>query len=62
MEELEAEITSRDAEWSRFLKNRYKKQLAELTREYPYRRSLQIDYREVESFGKTGIRLADESA
>jgi len=60
MEELEAEITSRDAEWSRFLKNRYKKQLAELTREYPYRRSLQIDYREVESFGKTGIRLADE--
>ncbi len=60
MEELEAEITSRDAEWSRFLKNRYKKQLVELTREYPYRRSLQIDYREVESFGKTGIRLADE--
>ena len=60
MEELEAEITSRDAEWSRFLKNRYKKQLAELTREYPYRRSLLIDYREVESFGKTGIRLADE--
>ncbi|MEI6841135.1 MAG: minichromosome maintenance protein MCM [Methanomicrobiales archaeon] len=60
MEEFEAEITSRDAEWSRFLKSRYKKQLAELTREYPYRRSLQIDYREVESFGKTGIRLADE--
>ncbi len=60
MEELEAEITSRDAEWSRFLKNRYKKQLAELTREYPYRRSLELDYREVESFGKTGIRLADE--
>jgi len=60
MEEVETEITSRDAEWSRFLKNRYKKQLAELTREYPYRRSLQIDYREVESFGKTGIRLADE--
>ncbi len=60
MDEPEAEITSRDAEWSRFLKSRYKKQLAELTREYPYRRSLQIDYREVESFGKTGIRLADE--
>ena len=60
MEEFETEITSRDAEWSRFLKNRYKKQLAELTREYPYRRSLLIDYREVESFGKTGIRLADE--
>ena len=60
MEEIETEITSRDAEWSRFLKNRYKKQLADLTREYPYRRSLQVDYREVESFGKTGIRLADE--
>ena len=60
MEEIEAEITSRDAEWSRFLKNRYKKQLVDLTREYPYRRSLEIDYRELESFGKTGIRLADE--
>jgi len=60
MEELEAEITSRDADWSRFLKSRYKKQLAELTREYPYRRSLEIDYREVQSFGKTGIKLADQ--
>jgi replicative DNA helicase Mcm len=60
IEEVEAEITSRDAEWSRFLKTRYKKQLSELTREYPYKRSLVIDYREVESYGKTGIKLADQ--
>ncbi len=49
LDEVEAEITSRDAEWSRFLKTRYKKQLSEITREYPYKRSLLIDYREVES-------------
>jgi replicative DNA helicase Mcm len=59
-QELTAEIIDRDADWSRFLKNRYKKQLSELSREYPYRRSINVDYRELESFGKTGIRMADE--
>jgi replicative DNA helicase Mcm len=59
-QELSAEIIDRDADWSRFLKNRYKKQLSELSREYPYRRSIFVDYRELESFGKTGIRMADE--
>jgi replicative DNA helicase Mcm len=54
------EITDRDADWSKFLKSRYKKQLGELTREYPFRRSLAIDYRDVVSFGKTGTRIADE--
>ncbi|KQC05009.1 MAG: AAA family ATPase [Methanolinea sp. SDB] len=58
--DIETEIIDRDADWSRFLKNRYKKQLNELNREYPYKRSLFIDYRELESFGKTGIRMADE--
>jgi len=58
--ETTAEIIDRDADWSRFLKNRYKKQLSELAREYPYRRSLEIDYRELESFGRTGLRMADE--
>jgi replicative DNA helicase Mcm len=58
--ELSPEIIDRDADWSRFLKNRYKKQLSVLSREYPYRRSILIDYRELESFGKTGIRMADE--
>jgi replicative DNA helicase Mcm len=48
------------SDWSRFLKSRYKKELGELSREYPHRRSLYIDYREIEKFGKTGIILADE--
>jgi replicative DNA helicase Mcm len=56
----EPEITDRDADWSKFLKTRYKKQLGELTREYPFKRTLQIDYREVVSFGKAGTRMADE--
>jgi replicative DNA helicase Mcm len=59
-QEREAEIIDRDADWSKFLKSRYKKQLSELSREYPYRKSIVIDYRELESFGKTGLRMADE--
>jgi replicative DNA helicase Mcm len=58
--EPQTEIIDRDADWSKFLRGRYKKQLSELSREFPYRRSLFIDYRELESFGKTGIRMADE--
>jgi len=54
------EITDRDADWHRFLKTRYKKELDELSREYPYKRSLYINYRDIESFGKTGTELADE--
>jgi replicative DNA helicase Mcm len=50
----------RASDWSRFLKSRYKKELGELGREFPYRRSLYIDYREIEKFGKAGITLADE--
>jgi replicative DNA helicase Mcm len=36
------EINDRDADWHRFLKTRYKKELDELSREYPYTRSLYI--------------------
>lgn len=54
------EITDRDADWHRFLKTRYKKELDELSREYPHKRSLYINYRDIESFGKTGTELADE--
>ena len=54
------EITDRDADWHRFLKTRYKKGLDELSREYPHSRSLYINYRDIESFGKTGTELADE--
>jgi replicative DNA helicase Mcm len=47
-------------DWNRFLKSRYKKQLGEISREYPHKRSLYIDYRDIERFGKAGITLADE--
>ncbi|OPY37680.1 MAG: Minichromosome maintenance protein MCM [Methanoregula sp. PtaU1.Bin051] len=61
MEKREQEgAGDRASDWSRFLKGRYKKELGELSREYPHRRSLYIDYREIERFGKTGISLADE--
>ncbi|MDD1686858.1 minichromosome maintenance protein MCM [Methanoregula sp.] len=50
----------RTGDWSRLLKTRYKKELGEISREYPHKRSLYIDYRDVEKFGKVGIALADE--
>ena len=53
-------VADRASAWSRFLKSRYKKELGGLSREFPYRRSLNIDYREIEKFGKAGISLADE--
>ncbi len=53
-------VPDRASDWSRFLKSRYKKELGELGREFPYRRSLYVDYREIEKFGKAGITLADE--
>ncbi len=59
-DETGAEIIDRDSDWSKFLKSRYKKHLGEISREYPYKRSLLIDYRDIESFGRTGIRMADE--
>jgi replicative DNA helicase Mcm len=54
------EITDRDADWHRFLKTRCKKELEEISREYPFRRSLYINYHDIESFGKTGTQMADE--
>jgi len=47
-------------DWSRLLKSKYKKQLGEISREYPHKRSVYIDYRDVERFGPAGIALADE--
>jgi len=54
------EDTDRTRDWSRLLKTRYKKALGELSREYPHKRSLLIDYRDIERFGKEGISLADQ--
>ncbi|MFA5347304.1 MAG: hypothetical protein WC294_04140, partial [Methanoregula sp.] len=54
------QATDKTEDWSRLLKSKYKKEIAEISREYPHKRSLTIDYRDVERFGKTGIALADE--
>ncbi len=48
------------ADWTRLLKTKYKKELGEISREYPHKRSLNIDYREIEKSGRAGIALADE--
>ncbi|MHC1626585.1 MAG: minichromosome maintenance protein MCM [Methanoculleaceae archaeon] len=44
---IRAEITDTVAEWSRFLRRTYRKELAEIGREYPHRRSLYIDFRKI---------------
>ncbi|MFA6225484.1 MAG: minichromosome maintenance protein MCM [Methanoregula sp.] len=52
--------SDKTGDWSRLLKSRYKKELGEISREYPHKRSLYIDYRDIERFGKAGIAMADE--
>ena len=56
----EHETTNRVGDWSRFLKNKYKNQLGDLLRQYPKKRSLYIDFRDVYAFGKVGVRMAEE--
>jgi replicative DNA helicase Mcm len=58
--EEEQETTNRVQDWSRFLKNKYRDQLGDLLRQYPKKRSLYIDYRDVYAFGKVGVRMAAE--
>ena len=48
------------SEWTAFLKQSCRKQIGELGREYPHKRSLYINYRDVERFGTVGLSLADE--
>ncbi len=57
---MDVEIIDRDADWKRFLKTRYKKNLEELSREFPFKRSLYINYRDIESYGRVGTQMADE--
>jgi len=56
----ELQESDKAGDWSRLLKSRYKKELGEISREYPHKRSLYIDYRDIERFGKAGIAMADE--
>jgi len=52
--------SDKTGDWTRLLKSRYKKELGEISREYPHKRSLYIDYKDIERFGKAGIAMADE--
>lgn len=45
--EVTIEVTDVVGEWTRFLKKQYRRELAELSREYPHNRSLVIDYRTI---------------
>ena len=47
-------------DWIDFLKRSCKRQLGEIGREFPHKRSLFIDLRDVEKFGSTGLKLWDE--
>lgn len=58
--EIDTDISDRDADWNRFLKTRYKKSLEELSREFPFKRSLYINYHDIESYGRVGTQMADE--
>ncbi|MDD3977180.1 minichromosome maintenance protein MCM [Methanomicrobium antiquum] len=58
--EPEATVTDKAADWSKFLKKHYKAELGEIAREFPYNRSLVIDYQKLEKWGKRGLLLADE--
>ncbi len=60
MEKEQGHESDRTADWSRLLKTRYRKDLGEISREYPHKHSLTIDYRDIERFGKAGISIADE--
>ena len=54
------ELTDRAADWNKFLKKHYRKELGEISAQYPHLRSLEIDYRELSNWGKTGLQIADE--
>lgn len=47
-------------QWRDYLKQKCRKQLAELSRDYSHTRSLYIDYKDVERWGKDGLAMADE--
>ncbi|HIH85939.1 MAG TPA: hypothetical protein HA342_03965, partial [Methanoculleus sp.] len=46
-EEINVEVTDNVGEWTKFLKKQYRREIAEISREYPHRRSLVIDYRKI---------------
>jgi len=59
-EEFDIEVVDKSKEWADFLSKKYKQELRTISREYPYKRSLIINYETLQKFGKSGVRLADE--
>jgi replicative DNA helicase Mcm len=54
------EVTDVVGDWVTFLSRYCKRELAEIEREFPFKRSLYIDYQTLQASGRTGLRLADE--
>lgn len=54
------ELNDKSGLWRDFLKQKCKRRLATIGREYPNTRSLYIDYQEVQKWGTEGLELADE--
>lgn len=46
--------------WRDFLKQKCKRKIAELNREYPFKRSLILDYQDISCFGSAGLKMADQ--
>ncbi|MDD4254275.1 MAG: LAGLIDADG family homing endonuclease [Methanofollis sp.] len=57
---MEDGVTDVVGEWVNFLSRYCRRELAEIEREFPFRRSLYIDYRTLQASGRSGLRLADE--
>lgn len=57
---IELEIIDRAEEWASFLRDNYLTELNKISREYPATRSIEIDYGELEKYGRSGTILADE--
>lgn len=54
------EVVDKSKEWADFLSKKYKQEIRTIGREFPYKRSLIINYETLQKFGKSGVRLADE--
>ncbi|QYZ78473.1 minichromosome maintenance protein MCM [Methanofollis formosanus] len=54
------EITDVVGEWVAFLSRYCKREVAEVEREFPFKRSVYIDYQTLQASGASGLRLADE--
>jgi len=59
-EDYDVEIVDKSKEWADFLAKKYKQELRKIGREFPYKRSLIINYETLQKFGKSGVKLADE--